>query len=81
VDTGRVVGESEEPLDLYLIVGRSTAAYTTIRASALGTAFELRGSVEKMETEEAIRVELVGGAVVWYTVAGILAPSSAGSDI
>jgi hypothetical protein len=74
------MGESEGPLDLYLILGRSTAAYTTIRASARGTAFELSGPAERMGEEEEIRVDLVSGAVVWYTVAATLAIRATGSD-
>ncbi|MGL4554244.1 MAG: hypothetical protein ACRC33_24025, partial [Gemmataceae bacterium] len=38
---GRVVGAADGPLDLYLIVGRYTAAQASVRATPEGTAFAL----------------------------------------
>jgi hypothetical protein len=61
---GEVAGTCERPLDLYLMVGRSTAAYTT----AGDGQFELAGDVAAGEPEQgrAVCVELVQGGVVWY---------------
>jgi hypothetical protein len=65
---GEVVGESEGPLDLYLIWGRRTAAYAAVTPTAQGAPFALRGEAGQEESESAGKVDLVGGAVVWYTV-------------
>lgn len=59
--TGKVVGEADGPLDLYVLMGRSTAGYTTVEA---GKTFEVQAEA----LEGSVRVELVRGAVVWYQV-------------
>jgi hypothetical protein len=62
---GEVVGTADRPLDLYVIRGRSTVAYTTVEAAPAGRTFHL--VAEGVSTDEAgVRVELVNGATVWY---------------
>jgi hypothetical protein len=91
--TGEVVG-SVTGLELYLIVGRRTVAYRELKADGgigrndttpvrtpPGLPFELSGAAEEGEAGEAGKVDLVGGAVVWYTVELLpLAEAEAGSD-
>ena len=59
---GRVVGFAERALDLYALGPSGTQAQASVAASEAGTAFALRpeGPVE--------RVELVNGAVIWYSI-------------
>ncbi|MBY0229463.1 MAG: hypothetical protein K2W96_09305, partial [Gemmataceae bacterium] len=63
---GEAVGGPAEPLDVYLIAGRRTVAYLSLIPSAQGTPFRLAGLPEEGEDGPA-RVELVRGAVVWYS--------------
>jgi hypothetical protein len=65
--SGELVGDAEGELELYLIVGRRTAAYRTLRASGGEVAFEMTAD-EEVEDAATARVELVQGAVVWYGV-------------
>jgi hypothetical protein len=69
---GLAVGTSGRPLDLYLLLGRSTVAYATVIPSADGTPFALAGEAAVGAT--AARVELVDGATVWYTLERPLDP-------
>ena len=64
---GEAVGMCDRPLDLYALMGRFTIAYRPIQPTPAGQAFDLvyDGPVESSE----IRIDLVNGAVVWYTVA------------
>lgn len=69
---GRVVGTAPSPLDVYLIAGRRTLAYAAVTASEAGTRFELRGPedgepVGPLPGEGEVKVELVSGAVIWYS--------------
>ena len=59
--TGEVAGTAERPLDVYLLVGRVTAAFASVGA---GERFELRAP----PTEKELHLELVNGGVVWYAV-------------
>jgi hypothetical protein len=79
---GQVVGAAERPLDLYLVVGRSPAAYESIRATAGGGPFhlvsdKLGGSAQAAEGADA-KVDLVNGAAVWYTCVRRLTPGPHG---
>ncbi len=75
---GEVVGAAERPLDLYLIVGRSTAAYASVTAAPEGRPFHLAsdklggvgGSGQGADAGDAAdaQVDLVNGAAVWYTI-------------
>jgi hypothetical protein len=66
--TGEVVGPGAETLELYLIRDRSNVAYTTVTASPTGRPFHLVS--EKLQevrgSDQAVRLELVAGAVVYY---------------
>jgi hypothetical protein len=68
---GEVAGTADGPLDLYLVVGRSTAAYATVLPAAEGQPFEL--VADKLSGgcgtgAVPVKVELVGGSIVWYGV-------------
>jgi hypothetical protein len=69
---GEVVGVSERPLELYVLVERSTVAYGSAEAGAAGKAFHLISEVLPpapiLQVRDPIRVELVCGAMVWYGV-------------
>lgn len=62
---GEVAGSAERPLELYVIVGRSTAIYATIDA---GKHFALSSETLTDHGTQSIRVDLVDGATVWYTL-------------
>ena len=66
--TGRVLGTSPNPLELYLLLGRSTVGYLPIAA---GSSFELISDPLRKDTLagiHAVRVELVNTSTVWYVV-------------
>lgn len=76
--TGEVIGTSERPLELYLLLDGKTIGYTTLEATPSGQPFQLvsdaieadrwqRGS-GGAEGMHEIQVDLVNGATVWYTV-------------
>jgi hypothetical protein len=61
--TGQVSGDADGPLDFYVLAGGNTLAY---RKCLAGEDFEiLTGERARMPVE--VRVELVAGAVVWYS--------------
>ena len=68
--TGEVVGTSERPLELYALLGNRTVLYATVAAAPEGRPFELRSEVIEAPGggPQAVRIELVNGAVVWYVV-------------
>jgi hypothetical protein len=68
--TGEVVGTSDWPLDLYGLLDGSTAIYTTLEPAPEGRPFHLQsGELEpQRDPTHRVRIELVNGAVVWYTV-------------
>lgn len=84
---GEVVGAAERPLDLYLIVGRSTVAYASVTATPEGKPFHLvsdklggvGGPAQGAGPGDAAdaQVDLVNGAAVWYTIAQGLTPRQA----
>jgi hypothetical protein len=74
---GEVVGTSDRPLELYILLDRSTIAYRTIQPTTAGESFAIvhEESMLAAETEpygrskdREVRVDLVNGAVIWYTV-------------
>jgi hypothetical protein len=65
---GKAVGSSDQPLELYVLLGRSTIAYRTIQPSATGEPFAIVYEETRPTTEHQVQVDLVKGAVVWYTV-------------
>jgi hypothetical protein len=68
--TGEVVGTSDGLLELYVVVGRSNAAYATVEAAPEGKRFELETEPVGDGESLSVRVELVNGATVWYRVEG-----------
>jgi len=77
---GEVVGTSERPLDLYVLVDGANCAYTTVAASPPGKPFRLRALRPAGPVREtaAVRVELVDAATVWDAVELPLAPPPGG---
>jgi hypothetical protein len=63
--SGVVVGEAERPLDLYVLSPGATTAYTTVTAAPEGTPFHI--IAERPPPGSPVQVDLVNGAVVWYT--------------
>jgi len=72
---GEVVGTSERPLELYVILDRSTVAYTTVEPTATGRPFQLaaaeinvgrQAGTDERTSAHLVRIDLVDGAVVWY---------------
>ncbi len=66
---GVVVGSAERPLDLYVLLGGQTLAYTAISASPAGQPFELVSeplAPDAVETAGEVGVDLINGAVKWY---------------
>jgi hypothetical protein len=61
---GEVVGASERPLDLYVLLDGRTAGYTTVTPSPHGEPFQV--DAEAPGVGAAVRVELVDGGTVWY---------------
>jgi hypothetical protein len=76
--TGEVVGSADRPLDLYVLLGRSNLAYTTVEPLEPGQSFHLGANVEREQLQgedgspALAQVDLVNGAVVWYTWRGEL---------
>ena len=65
---GTVRGRADGPLDLYAILGRTTAIQTRVEASESGCAFDAASDLlpaERIETEAT--VELIAGAAVWHS--------------
>jgi hypothetical protein len=73
---GELVGEAERPLELYLLLGRSTVAYATAEARGGAAPFRLEAAVtrEAWRQAEAVQLDLVNGAAVWYTLRGEAPP-------
>jgi hypothetical protein len=74
---GMVVGEAERPLDLYVLLENATVAYAAVPTAPEGTPFHI--IAEKPYTPGQRRpiaqVDLVNGAVVWYTTEREIAAS------
>ncbi|MGH7171568.1 MAG: hypothetical protein ACRELG_14930 [Gemmataceae bacterium] len=77
--SGQVVGVADRPLEIYLLLDRSVAGYQVVTATAEGQAFDLvvsdlsaakwRGPEGRLQAQ-TVQVDLVNGAVVWYTSNG-----------
>jgi hypothetical protein len=87
--TGQVVGVAERPLELYLLLERSVVGYQVVTVAAEGQAFEIvvpdlpadpwRDAEGKLHALP-VQVDLVNGALVWYTSSLSLVPTqSAGT--
>ncbi len=65
--TGEVVGVSERPLELYVLLDHRQAGYETVAPTPEGRAFRLLArSSEANERPQSVQVDLVNGATVWY---------------
>src|SRR5579875_154371 len=64
--SGQVVGTAERPLELYLLLDRSVAGYQVVTATAEEQPFEFLVP-DLPAVNRLIQVDLVNGAVVWYT--------------
>jgi hypothetical protein len=62
------VGTAERALDLYVLLDRFTVAYEAVTAAPEGRAFHLVADWPDPETRPAVRVDLVNGPVIWYSV-------------
>ena len=65
-----MVGIADRPLELYAVVGRRTAAYTTTVPTPDGTPFCLVVDMSEIVVDDEpteLKVDLVNGATVWYT--------------
>jgi hypothetical protein len=66
---GEIAGFSDQPLETYLVIGRRNAAYGVFSAAG-----SFRLETERLEDggTQPVRLDLVGGATVWYTVETML---------
>jgi hypothetical protein len=74
--SGQVAGAAERPLELYLLLDRSVVGYQVVTAAVEGQPFELvvpdlpatqwKGPEGRFKSLP-LQVDLVNGAVVWYT--------------
>ena len=66
---GEVVGVSERPLELYVLLDHRQAAYDTLTPTPEGRPFRLLVACpEGVEKPTSVQVDLVNGATVWYTI-------------
>ena len=67
--SGVVAGESERPLDLYVLLENATVSYAAVTAAPEGAPFHI--IAEKPYTPgqrpPIAQIDLVNGAMVWYT--------------
>jgi hypothetical protein len=67
--TGQVVGTAERELELYAVLDRSTVAYATVMPRQDSPVpFHLVGDAVKGKCARIVKIDLVNGGVVWYTV-------------
>jgi hypothetical protein len=67
---GEIVGKAEQPLDLYVILGRHTVGYQTVSRDDARFAIDSEElTAEQLGSRRVhdVRVELVNGAVSWCT--------------
>jgi hypothetical protein len=66
---GTVIGTAERPLDLYALLDGATVAYATVQPAPQGQPFCLASEALTLDSgPHNVRVDLIDGAVVWYTV-------------
>jgi hypothetical protein len=67
---GEVVGTSERPLELYVLLGGRTVIYSTVTAAPEGHAFAMvSDAIASQASSSALRVDLIDGGVIWYAAA------------
>ena len=64
---GMAVGTADRPLDLYLLLDRSSIAYGRVTPFPGGMAFDLLSEPVALPSSAVVRVELVDTAIVWYS--------------
>jgi hypothetical protein len=69
--TGKTVGQSTQPLELYVMAAGRNVAYTVVEARAEGRSFEVSFPTDAPVQE--VRVELVHVAECWYAVLAAVA--------
>jgi hypothetical protein len=62
---GEIAGSAARPLELYVVLDRSTVAYGVAEASQK---FALASEPMSLRGIHGVRVDLVDGATVWYTL-------------
>jgi hypothetical protein len=81
---GEVVGLADRPLDLYVILDRSPLVETQVEPVPAGRPFHLQADMpsgrEPSERHVSVQVDLVNGAVVWYTIILPLALDAPGRE-
>jgi hypothetical protein len=77
--TGQVVGSSEGPLELYVLVNGATEHYTLVQASAKGKPFHVAIRTNRRSEPHVVRVDLVQGAMLWYAVERAVTPAKEAS--
>ena len=82
--SGQVAGLAERPLELYLLLHRSVVGYQTATALAEGQPFEIAApglpfekwrGLDGQPQALPVQVDLVNGAIVWYTHTSFVIPS------
>jgi hypothetical protein len=68
---GQIVGWSDQPLEIYALLGRSTVAYSKIETVASGQSFHLISEPLDFTNQGQgdvgpVHIELVQGGTVWY---------------
>jgi hypothetical protein len=76
--SGQVVGFADKPLDLYVIADRSVLAEAQVTAEPGGRLFHLAARWTGQAV--SVQVDLVNGAVVWYTITQELALQASGPE-
>jgi hypothetical protein len=71
---GEVAGEHDGPLELYGLLNNATVIYTQVRSAPRGQPFEVLSEPLSIESAgpHMARVDLVLGAVCWYTIEQVL---------
>lgn len=80
--TGEVVGQSDDPLELYLVLEGKTLTRIPVQATQQGTPFDAKAEglrvrivqpgQESTSRMYKVRIDLVSGSVVWYMVEEVL---------
>jgi hypothetical protein len=74
--TGEVAGEHDRPLELYALLNDATVVYRLVHSSPRGEPFHLLSEAMDLATvtsrPNTVRLDLVDGAVCWYTVEQLL---------
>jgi Glycosyl hydrolases family 2, sugar binding domain len=73
---GEVAGKCDLPLELYVLLGRSTVAYARVEAGRPFLLVSERLSEDRWRQAAEVRVELVQGASVWHHIDQAISHSS-----